>query len=252
MAGRARRSLRGWCFGIRSRRKTLRPAATAFAPSWRSFGTARTRQLAGMKHLNRLEQVLARSEVPAEEAAELLVFSSSGNLVSGTMSNVFLVRQGRVVHAETGSVRCRGRHAAGDPARGALRGLAVEESVLSAADLASADGDFHFQRARRHLADSHARWPRARRRARHAHACRRVSQPCWKVLPMRKLTGLVLRIDRSRGGRRVCGVRMGQQGVRRGRADARDGAHGSACGRQRSRCRPACSASAASSAIRAP
>ena len=38
--------------------------------------------LAGMKHLNRLEQVLARAEVPGTEAAELLLFSSSGRLVS--------------------------------------------------------------------------------------------------------------------------------------------------------------------------
>jgi 4-amino-4-deoxychorismate lyase len=53
-------------------------------------------QLAGLKHLNRLEQVLARSELPAEEAAELLVFSSSGTLISGTMSNVFVVEGGRL------------------------------------------------------------------------------------------------------------------------------------------------------------
>jgi 4-amino-4-deoxychorismate lyase len=52
--------------------------------------------LAGMKHLNRLEQVLARAEVPAEEAAELLLFSSSGRLVCGTMSNVFVVHDSRV------------------------------------------------------------------------------------------------------------------------------------------------------------
>ena len=52
--------------------------------------------LAGMKHLNRLEQVLARAEAPVEEAAELLLFSSSGRLVCGTMSNVFVVHGGRV------------------------------------------------------------------------------------------------------------------------------------------------------------
>jgi 4-amino-4-deoxychorismate lyase len=99
-------------------------------------------RLAGMKHLNRLEQVLARSEVPAEEAAELLVFSSSGNLVSGTMSNVFLVRQSRVLTPELD--RCG---VAGVMRRVILReaaaiGLAAEESVLSAADLASADEIF--------------------------------------------------------------------------------------------------------------
>lgn len=47
--------------------------------------------LAGLKHCNRLEQILARSERGAAEAAEALMLSSSGKLVSGTMTNVFLV-----------------------------------------------------------------------------------------------------------------------------------------------------------------
>ena len=51
-------------------------------------------RLAGLKHCNRLEQVLARAELATEPAlAEGLLFSSSGNLVSGTLSNVFLVRE---------------------------------------------------------------------------------------------------------------------------------------------------------------
>lgn len=49
---------------------------------------------AGIKHLNRLEQVLARAEWRDPAIAEALLFSRSGALVSGTMSNVFLVRQG--------------------------------------------------------------------------------------------------------------------------------------------------------------
>ena len=47
--------------------------------------------LAGLKHCNRLEQILARSEPGAAAAAESLMLSRSGNLVSGTMTNVFLV-----------------------------------------------------------------------------------------------------------------------------------------------------------------
>jgi len=47
--------------------------------------------LAGLKHLNRLEQVLARRESPAGAFAEALMFSSGGRLISGVMSNVFLV-----------------------------------------------------------------------------------------------------------------------------------------------------------------
>jgi 4-amino-4-deoxychorismate lyase len=53
--------------------------------------------LAGLKHLNRLEQVLIRGEWTDPAIAEALVFSSSGRLVSGTMSNVFLVREGRIM-----------------------------------------------------------------------------------------------------------------------------------------------------------
>jgi 4-amino-4-deoxychorismate lyase len=53
--------------------------------------------LAGLKHLNRLEQVLIRAEWTDPLIQEALVFSSSGWLVSGTMSNVFLVRDSRIM-----------------------------------------------------------------------------------------------------------------------------------------------------------
>jgi 4-amino-4-deoxychorismate lyase len=52
--------------------------------------------LAGLKHLNRLEHVLARSEWQDPRIAEALLFSSSGLLVSGTMSNVFIVKDGKL------------------------------------------------------------------------------------------------------------------------------------------------------------
>ncbi|MBS0377012.1 MAG: aminodeoxychorismate lyase [Proteobacteria bacterium] len=54
-------------------------------------------QLAGLKHLNRLEQVLARMEWGDPAIAESLHCSSSGALVSGTSSNVFLVRGGALL-----------------------------------------------------------------------------------------------------------------------------------------------------------
>ena len=53
--------------------------------------------LAGLKHCNRLEQVLARRALSDPDLAEALMFSSSGALISGTMSNVFLVRDGRLL-----------------------------------------------------------------------------------------------------------------------------------------------------------
>jgi 4-amino-4-deoxychorismate lyase len=50
--------------------------------------------LAGIKHLNRLENVLAQREWNDPAIHEGLLFDQSGHLVSGTKSNVFLVRRG--------------------------------------------------------------------------------------------------------------------------------------------------------------
>ncbi|MDZ7735964.1 MAG: aminodeoxychorismate lyase [Gammaproteobacteria bacterium] len=49
--------------------------------------------LAGMKHLNRLEQVLARGEWDDPAIAEGLMLDQAGNVIEGTMSNLFVVRQ---------------------------------------------------------------------------------------------------------------------------------------------------------------
>lgn len=49
-------------------------------------------QLAGIKHLNRLEQVLASAEWPAPEYFEGLMLDGDGTLVEGIRSNVFLVQ----------------------------------------------------------------------------------------------------------------------------------------------------------------
>jgi 4-amino-4-deoxychorismate lyase len=54
-------------------------------------------QLAGFKHCNRLEQVLARAELQSTGAYEGLVGSGSRRLISGTMSNVFLDTEGGLV-----------------------------------------------------------------------------------------------------------------------------------------------------------
>jgi 4-amino-4-deoxychorismate lyase len=50
-------------------------------------------RLAGIKHLNRLEQVMARAEW-GEEYEEGLLLDYNGQLIEGTMSNLFLVRAG--------------------------------------------------------------------------------------------------------------------------------------------------------------
>ncbi len=54
-------------------------------------------RLAGVKHLNRLENVLAASEWDDEEIAEGLLMDVPGNVIGGTRSNLFLVTRGKLV-----------------------------------------------------------------------------------------------------------------------------------------------------------
>ena len=50
--------------------------------------------LAGIKHLNRLEQVLARQEWTDTSIREGLLMDTDANLIEGTMSNLFIVKDG--------------------------------------------------------------------------------------------------------------------------------------------------------------
>lgn len=50
--------------------------------------------LAGLKHLNRLEQVLARSEWNDPNIQEGIMLDLNGHVIEGTMSNIFFVQQG--------------------------------------------------------------------------------------------------------------------------------------------------------------
>jgi 4-amino-4-deoxychorismate lyase len=50
--------------------------------------------LAGMKHLNRLEQVLAQNEWADPAIPEGLMLDTQGQVIEGTMSNLFIVREG--------------------------------------------------------------------------------------------------------------------------------------------------------------
>lgn len=52
--------------------------------------------LAGLKHLNRLENVLARREWQEPDIAEGLMCNAAGDVIEGTMSNLFLVSDGQL------------------------------------------------------------------------------------------------------------------------------------------------------------
>jgi 4-amino-4-deoxychorismate lyase len=56
--------------------------------------------LAGIKHLNRLEQVLARSEWSGSDYAEGLMCDIQGAAVDGTMSNFIVVKNGQLYAPE--------------------------------------------------------------------------------------------------------------------------------------------------------
>jgi 4-amino-4-deoxychorismate lyase len=114
--------------GVRVRRATLRLGENP--------------HLAGLKHLNRLEQVLARQEWSDPHIAEALLFSTSDALISGTMSNLFLVHGGTLATARLDRCGVAGIM------RGVVGGLAAEcgidfqERRLVAADLHQAQEIF--------------------------------------------------------------------------------------------------------------
>lgn len=97
--------------------------------------------LAGLKHLNRLELVLARAEQGAR-TPESLLFSSSGLLVCGTMSNVFLVQSGRIVTPRLDRCGVEGIMRRVVMRECSREGLPVSEKELTAADLDRADEVF--------------------------------------------------------------------------------------------------------------
>jgi UPF0755 protein len=82
------------------------PSTERVVVRWCSMPLGRNPRLAGMKHLNRLEQVLAQMEWNDPAVAEGLMLDTEGELVCATSSNVFIVR-----HARQGARgRCAARH----------------------------------------------------------------------------------------------------------------------------------------------
>ena len=98
--------------------------------------------LAGIKHLNRLESVLAAREAQHTDCFDALLLDTAGLVVGGTMCNVFLVSGGAIV---TPPVDRAG-------VAGVLRGIVLRECAtlglhagiraVAAAELASADEIF--------------------------------------------------------------------------------------------------------------
>ena len=92
--------------------------------------------LAGLKHLNRLEQVLARREWNDAGIAEALMFSTGGRLISGVMSNLFLVAGGVLRTPRLDRCGVAGIMRQVVLREAARAGIAAEEAGLDDADLA--------------------------------------------------------------------------------------------------------------------
>jgi 4-amino-4-deoxychorismate lyase len=98
--------------------------------------------LAGVKHLNRLEQVLARREWTDDSITEALLFSSGGTLISGTMSNVFLVQGGRLLTPRLDRCGVAGIMRAVVAELSTQCGIDFRERPLARADLEAAEEIF--------------------------------------------------------------------------------------------------------------
>jgi 4-amino-4-deoxychorismate lyase len=70
------------------------PSSSGITLRWCDTRLGRNARLAGVKHLNRLEQVLAQAEWQDASIDDGLMLDTEGELVCATAGNVFIVREG--------------------------------------------------------------------------------------------------------------------------------------------------------------
>ena len=95
--------------------------------------------LAGIKHSNRLEQILARAEWDSDEIQEGLMLDQEGHVTEGTMTNLFLAKSGRVATPKLDSCGVAGVVRALILEAAAEFGLAIEETRLRPEAIYQAD-----------------------------------------------------------------------------------------------------------------
>ncbi len=98
--------------------------------------------LAGIKHLNRLEQVLARAEWDDPEIREGLMMDREGAVIEGTMSNLFIVSAGKLRTPALGDCGVAGILRAQVLETAAALGIAAAETRLLPGDVGAADEAF--------------------------------------------------------------------------------------------------------------
>ncbi len=95
--------------------------------------------LAGVKHLNRLENVLARSEWNDPDIHEAVLLDTAGRVVSGVMSNLFVWRGQRLRTPRLDQCGVAGVARKRLMARAAREGIAVEEADFPLSELLDAE-----------------------------------------------------------------------------------------------------------------
>lgn len=142
--------------GYRPPRNTLRRILTLYPwsdhpPAWSTRGVdvilcqtpvSEQPRLAGLKHLNRLDQVLARDEWDDPAIAEGLMADADGRLIGGTMSNLFLLVGDRLVTPSLDRAGVAGTVRAAVIREAPSLGYRVVETGVEPADLFAADGAF--------------------------------------------------------------------------------------------------------------
>ncbi|WP_372523756.1 aminodeoxychorismate lyase [Sulfuricaulis sp.] len=119
--------------------KQAQPTRTVSLSPWRDYpveqrthGVAaqfcrtmisRNQATAGIKHLNRIEQVLARAELE-QECREGLMCNEFGHVIAGTMTNLFIVSQDRLLTPDLSH----------SGVEGVMRGLVLERAVERSLD----------------------------------------------------------------------------------------------------------------------
>ncbi len=98
--------------------------------------------LAGIKHLNRLEQVLARNEWNDTDISEGIMLDQHDNVIEGTMSNLFIVKAGSLFTAQLNKSGVAGIIRAEILSLATVNDIPYTETIISKSALADADEVF--------------------------------------------------------------------------------------------------------------
>lgn len=123
------------------------PDASPFTAVTLTCRWGENRDLAGLKHLNRLEQVLARRELAGRGADEGVVAGSGGHVCSGTAANLFLRVDGEWLTPRIDTCGIAGVVRAVVLREAPAADIAIREAEVPVAALARADAAF-FTNAR--------------------------------------------------------------------------------------------------------